>query len=330
MEARYWVAEGGKVRCQLCPHHCLIAPGSVGICGVRRNDDGHLAALTYGVVSSLHVDPMEKKPFYHMRPGEGVLSFGSLGCNLGCMHCQNYSISQARPGKDRSDAMRPEEVPAMVRRSGCRGVAWTYNEPTMWHEFASDASRLCKKDGLFSVFVSNGYIEEQPLRDLKGLVDGINIDVKGFNEDFYHKICKAKLAPVLRAVEVAHEIGMHVELTYLIIPGHNDRKEEIEAFCRWVSGVDKEMPVHFSRFHPDYKMMDVPVTPTATMEMAHLAAKEAGLSFVYLGNMRSGAEDTVCPKCGNVAIKRAYFDVVRTDLKDGKCAKCGRDLNIRM
>lgn len=324
------MAEGGKVRCQLCPHHCLIAPGSAGICGVRQNDNGRLTALTYGVVSALHVDPMEKKPFYHMRPGEGVLSFGSLGCNLGCMHCQNYSISQARPGKGRTDAMSPDEVPGMVRRSGCRGVAWTYNEPTMWHEFATDASRLCKKDGLFSVFVSNGYIEEGPLRDLKGLVDGINIDVKGFTEDFYHKTCKAKLAPVLRAVEVAHGIGMHVELTYLIIPGHNDGREEVKAFCEWVIGVDKEMPVHFSRFHPDYKMMDVPVTPTATMEMANLVAKDAGLSFVYIGNMRSGAEDTVCPQCGSVAIKRAYFDVVRMDLKDGKCAKCGRDLNIRM
>ncbi|OPY31242.1 MAG: pyruvate formate lyase-activating enzyme 1 [Methanomassiliicoccales archaeon PtaU1.Bin124] len=330
MEARYWKEEAGKVRCGLCPHHCLISDGAVGICGVRRNDSGKLTALSYGLVSSVHVDPMEKKPFYHMHPGEGVLSFGSLGCNLGCMHCQNYSISQARPGRDDTNRIAPEEVPSMVRRSACRGVAWTYNEPTMWHEFAADASKACKKEGMFSVFVSNGYIEETPLRDLKGLVDGMNIDVKGFTEDFYHKICKAKLAPVLNAVQVAHDIGMHVELTYLIIPGHNDDRGEIDRFCRWAAGVDAEMPVHFSRFHPDYKMMDVPMTPAKTMEMAHEVAKAAGLSFVYLGNMRSGAEDTICPQCGNVAIKRAYFDVVKMSLNGGRCGKCGRDLNIIM
>jgi pyruvate formate lyase activating enzyme len=327
-EARYWHREMDRVRCELCPHGCLIATGRSGICGVRQNASGRLMTLSYGMVSSIHLDPMEKKPLYHFKPGENVLSLGSVGCNLGCLHCQNFSISQANPDAPFLRNMDAEDIPRLVRESGCNGVAWTYNEPTMWHEFAVDASRSCKREGMFSVFVSNGYIQEGPLRDLKGLVDAINIDVKGFSDDFYKGVCKATLAPVLRAVEVADEIGMHVELTYLIIPGKNDGKKELEEFCKWAVAVNDEMPVHFSRFHPDYKMMDVPSTPTRTMQLAHRVGKDAGLKFVYLGNMRSEQEDTICPDCGAVVIERSNYDIKLLNYDQGRCLKCGRSLNM--
>ncbi|HSV42439.1 MAG TPA: AmmeMemoRadiSam system radical SAM enzyme [Methanomassiliicoccales archaeon] len=326
--ARYWVKEGDKVRCGLCPHSCLIAVGRRGICGVRENVQGTLEALTYGMVSSMHLDPMEKKPLYHFKPGQTVLSFGSVGCNMGCQHCQNFSISQTGPETYALRPLQPEEIPLLVKNHNCRSVAWTYNEPTIWHEFVTDASRLCKQQGMSVVFVSNGYIQEAPLRDLEGVVDAMNIDVKAFHDDFYKGICKAKFAPVVRTVEVAHEIGIHVELTYLIIPGKNDDAQELKRFCEWAQGIDPEIPVHFSRFHPDYKMTDVPATPMKTMEMAHRSAQEAGLKFIYLGNMRSSAEDTTCPDCGSTVIRRSYYDVEMVEYDNGRCRRCGRSLGI--
>ncbi len=260
-EAMYWHTKGDVVRCELCPHRCLIPRAKSGICGVRQNVQGKLMALTYGMVSSMHVDPMEKKPFYHFKPGHTVLSFGSVGCNLGCLHCQNYSISQASPGSPMLNRIEAEEVPGMVRGAGCNGVSWTYNEPTMWIEFASDASKLCKKEGMFTNFVSNGYIQEAPLCELKGVIDAMNIDVKGFTEDFY-------------------------------------------------------------------KMMDLPTTPSKTMERAHQLAKASGLKFVYVGNMRSDAESTFCPDCGSLVIRRSWFDVELVNYHHGRCGKCGRDLHM--
>jgi pyruvate formate lyase activating enzyme len=327
-EARYWHVEGDRARCELCPHRCLIPPTRSGICGVRQNVQGKLMALTYGMVSSMHVDPMEKKPFYHFKPGQTVLSLGSVGCNLGCLHCQNYSISQAAPDSPLLQRLDAAQVPDMVRRAGCGGVSWTYNEPTIWFEFASDASKLCKREGLFTNFVSNGYIQEGPLRDLQGVVDAINIDVKGFTDDFYRKVCKATLQPVLDAVMVAHEIGMHVELTYLIIPSKNDGEGQIAAFSEWVADLDDEMPVHFSRFHPDYKMMDVPPTPAKTMDRAYQVAKGSGLKFVYLDNLRSDAENTICPDCGSLVIRRSWYDVEKVNYHNGRCGKCGRELHM--
>jgi pyruvate formate lyase activating enzyme len=280
----------------------------------------------------LNVDPIEKKPLFHFHPGTEVLSFGSVGCNLGCLHCQNFSISQAKIADVHLRDMTPEEVPELCRKSTCEGVAWTYNEPTMWHEFVYDASKLCKAKGLFSVFVTNGFINEAPLKKLAEVIDAANIDVKGFRDDFYRKICKARLQPVLDSVELAHDLGVHVELTYLIITGRNDSKEEISDFCRWVAGIDVRMPVHFSRFHPDYLLSDLPSTPIKTMEMARNEAVDAGLVFVYLGNMASvDGENTKCPKCGTLAVKRLGFYTEKMEVtKDGACGKCGEPLNMIM
>lgn len=330
MRARFWDTAEGKVACHLCPHECRIAEGKTGICGVRKNIGGELLALTYGKASSMNVDPIEKKPLFHFHPGKTVLSFGSVGCNLGCLHCQNFTISQAKIEEVHLRELTPEMVPEICRKSSCEGVAWTYNEPTMWHEFVYDASKVCKEKGLFTVFVTNGFINPEPLRRLAECIDAANIDVKGFRDEFYRKICKARLQPVLDSVELAHDLGVHVELTYLIIPGRNDAQDEIGQFCRWAAGIDPRMPVHFSRFHPDYMMSDIPATPLKTMEMARDEAMAAGLSFVYLGNISKGdGENTKCPKCGSLAVRRlGFYSETVAMTKDGKCGSCGEPLNI--
>jgi len=329
-EAAFWEREDGAVRCFLCPHSCLVREGQKGICRVRGNIGGTLRALSYGKVSSVHLDPMEKKPLFHFHPGEPVLSFGGVGCNLRCLHCQNYSIAQVGLGDLELMEVPPDEVPGMCVRSGSNGVAWTYNEPTIWYEYMMDASRACKAEGLFTVSVTNGYIQEAPMRALKGVIDAVNIDVKGFTEEFYRQVCKGSLAPVLRTCEVAKEVGMHVELTYLVIPGRNDRQEEIASFCQWVRDrMGVGTPVHFSRFHPDYRMTDVPPTPRSVMDMAYKEGVAHGLEYVYVGNMATErGESTYCPRCGALLVRRYGFSAEPVGVTDRRCAKCGRETDI--
>jgi pyruvate formate lyase activating enzyme len=329
-EARFYSLEGGKVRCALCPHSCLIPEGKRGICGVREHRGGKLYALTYGLASSIHPDPIEKKPLFHFLPGTTSISFGSVGCNLSCKHCQNFSISRAGPEDVGLTRIVPGDVVEYARTSGAQSVSWTYNEPIIWHEFTTDASRAVHDAGLKTVYVTNGYIQEPPLRELQGLVDAMNIDVKAFRESFYKRVCGGSLAPVLKACEAAHGLGIHVELTYLIIPGHNDSEEELGEFSKWVSdSMASNVPVHFSAFHPDYKLTSVPRTPTNTLVKAFEMARAAGLEFVYLGNVPVGdKDDTFCPKCGAPVVRREGFFVTHKDLKGGKCGKCGAELNI--
>lgn len=329
-EASFWEVEGKAIRCQLCPHSCLIPVGRTGICRVRTNKGGRLYAMSYAKVSSIHLDPMEKKPLFHFKPGQPVLSFGGASCNLRCQHCQNFTIAQVGLGDLPLRTVPPREVPALCRANASEGVAWTYNEPTIWYEYVMDASRQCKEEGLFTVSVSNGYIQEGPLRQLKGVIDAMNIDVKGFTETFYETICNGQLAPVLGSCETAKEMGVHVELTYLIIPTKNDKPNEIEDFCQWVRdrmGVDT--PVHFSRFHPDYKMEGIPSTPRSTIETAHAIAVSKGLEYVFIGNMPSEkGENTYCPDCGQVLVRRSGYSVEVTNVVGGKCARCGRGADI--
>lgn len=329
-EAKFYSKEADKVRCRLCPHSCLIADGKRGLCGVRENRSGTLYSLIYGLASSIHPDPIEKKPLFHFYPGSTAISFGSIGCNLFCIHCQNYSISKARFGEFDLTEITPDDVVRYARSTGARSVSWTYNEPTIWHEFTTDASRAAHGSGLKTNYVTNGYIQEEPLRDLKGVIDAMNIDVKAFRESFYKKVCGGKLAPVLRTCELAVELGIHVELTYLIIPEHNDNQDEISEFSKWVvDSLGAEIPVHFSAFHPDYKLTSVPRTPSKTMAIAYDIAKKAGVEFVYLGNIYAGdRDDTYCPKCGALVVEREGFWVRSTNLKGDKCGKCGSDLNF--
>lgn len=242
-------------------------------------------------------------------------------------NCQNYNISMASLSEFGLRDMRPEEVSEMALSNGCRGIAFTYNEPTIWHEFAYDAMGLAKEKGMFTVYVTNGYIQEEPLRELSERLDAMNIDVKGFGQRFYDKICLASLQPVLDTVTLAHELGIHIELTYLIIPGENDQKEEMRKFSEWVADLDPRIPVHFTRFHPDFKMADKPPTPIPTMEMARDVGREAGLQFVYLGNVAlPHGEDTFCPKCHRLMVERRRFGVMKVEAQNGRCPNCGQDL----
>jgi pyruvate formate lyase activating enzyme len=329
-EASFYAKEGDKVRCGLCPHTCLVSDGKRGLCGVRENRLGKLYSLIYGLTSSVHPDPIEKKPFFHFLPGTTAISFSSIGCNLFCMHCQNFSISRAKIEDFDLTSITPEDVVRYAKRTDSRSVSWTYNEPTIWHEFTTVASRAAHDAGFKTNYVTNGFIQEEPLRELKGLIDAMNIDVKAFREDFYKRICGGKLAPVLKACEIAVEQGMHVEITYLIIPQHNDSEEEIGEFSKWVfDSLGPEIPIHFSAFHPDYKLVGVPRTPDRTMAMAFKLAKANRLEFVYLGNVYAGdKDDTYCPQCGTMVIEREGFWVGRTELKGNKCGKCGADLNL--
>ncbi|MBN1677821.1 MAG: AmmeMemoRadiSam system radical SAM enzyme [Candidatus Thermoplasmatota archaeon] len=329
-EASFWTREGDKVRCGLCPHRCRISAGKRGLCGVRENRNGTLYSLIFGKASSIHPDPIEKKPLYHFLPGTTAISFGSIGCNLFCLYCQNWSISKAKYGQFGLTDMTPEDVVRYAKDAGASSVSWTYNEPTIWHEFTTLASRAAHDSGLKTSYVTNGYINEEPLRDLKGVIDAMNIDVKAFSEGFYERVCGGRLAPVLRTCELAHEIGIHIELTYLVIPEHNDSDDEMSKFCAWAAEkLGKEVPVHFSAFHPDYKMTKVPKTPEKTLLKAYDLARRAGLEFVYLGNIWAGErDDTYCPKCGTKVIDREGFSVRQTRLKGDRCGKCGAPLNL--
>ena len=329
-EALMWgKGEKGKVACSLCAHRCVISPGKTGICGVRRNEGGVLKAVSYGKVSSMGPDPIEKKPLYHFLPGSRAFSFGSIGCNFRCDYCQNHSISQEYSLRGLRD-VEPEEVPGLAGSYSCQSVSWTYNEPTIWYEFTLDSSKLAKSSGLATSYVTNGYITEEALRELSPYLDAMNIDIKAFTEDFYRKRSKARLQPVLDTCVLARELGIFIELTYLVIPGQNDTADELKAFCKWVhDSLDPNVPVHFSRYHPDYKFSEAQATPIETLLMAHRTAKEAGLNFAYLGNVRHlDEENTYCPSCGELVVERLGFHVTKNFTKDGKCSQCGTDLNI--
>jgi pyruvate formate lyase activating enzyme len=332
-EARFWKSLADeKVQCMLCPHHCLIALGKHGICGVRKNENGKLFTLIYGSCSSVADDPIEKKPLYHFYPGSMVLSLGSVGCTFRCEHCQNYSISMAGLEGFPLQEIPPEDVVELIREHGCRGVAWTYNEPSIWHEYTFDSAKLVKDAGFYTVYVTNGYIEEDPLKEIAPYLDAMNIDVKAFHDEFYRKVCKAKLTPVLQTCERAVKLGIHVELTYLVIPGLNDAADELTGFCRWVNdSLGSSTPVHFSRFHPDYKMRHLSATPTEVLLSAYAKAKDAGLQYVYLGNIPHGEyENTWCPSCGSLLIERFGFSSSIKGLKAGKCIRCGAVIPLRM
>jgi len=324
-EAKFWkTISDKKVQCNLCSHNCKIDDGNYGICRVRKNEDEKLYTMIYGSVSSIAVDPIEKKPLYHFYPGSSVLSLGTVGCNFKCLHCQNYGISTAGLDYPHLREVSPEQVIELAKKQGCEGIAWTYNEPAIWHEFSFDTSKLAKQNDLYTVYVSNGYITEDPLREISPYLDAINVDIKAFHEEFYKKVCKARLEPVLECCELVKELGIHLEVTYLIIPGYNDSTEEITSFCKWViEKIGNNVPVHFSRFHPDYKMTDVKVTPMNTMLDAYDVAKKTGILFPYLGNVPNDEYDnTICPNCGNECINRQGYSIDLGGLNKNKCSNC--------
>jgi pyruvate formate lyase activating enzyme len=287
---------------------------------VRQNLDGKLSTLIYAEVSSMNVDPIEKKPLFHFYPGSNVFSLGSVSCNFKCEHCQNYDISFAEAGELGTTEVLPERSVQLALERNCRGIAWTYNEPTIWFEYTYDSAILAKEAGLYTVYVTNGYMTPQALEKIGPYLDAANVDVKGFSKKFYGGTCRARLEPVLQTCERMHETGIHLELTYLIIPGLNDDDEQLRAFCTWAAGVDCDIPIHFSRFHPDWRMLDRPATPMDTLKKARHLAMQAGLRYVYLGNVASEYENTFCPDCGAIIIERSGF---RINKRGKTCPDCG-------
>jgi pyruvate formate lyase activating enzyme len=332
--AEVWRREGDRIRCELCPWRCLIAEGHTGVCGVRRNTGGTLEALTYGLVSSLAADPIEKKPVFHYRPGTIVLSLGSVGCSMRCGHCQNWQISRAGPddGSVRSARLTPEDVVASARAQDCPGVAFTYNEPVIWAEFVRDCARLCHEAGLFTVMVTNGYITTEGLDFLGEHIDVWRVDVKGASEQAYRTLCKVPSPePVFAAAERArHHWGMHVEVVTNVVPTVNDTPEELRSIAAWIAGaLGADTPWHVTRFFPYLDFAHLDPTPIATLREARRIGTAEGLHFVFLGNVaEEGTEDTVCPACGAHAIVRKGYTIVERSTVGGACGACGRDLGI--
>jgi len=330
--AKFWKElPEGKVQCGLCPWRCTIAPGKVGVCRARRNEDGKLYSLVYGSIVSMAVDPIEKKPFYHFHPGSTAFSISVPGCNFSCSHCQNWSISQTSVEDVPCEDVPPEKVVSMAKCYGCKGISHTYTEPTIWSEYAIDVGKLAHKAGLYNSFVTNGYTTIEALEELGPHLDASNVDVKAFTDRFYRDVCHvAGIRPVLDTCEWLVEHGKHLEVTYLVIPQENDSSEEITKFCGWAAEkLGPDVPIHFSRFYPHYKMKDQHQTPVATLERAVKIAKDAGLHYVYIGNVPGHeADNTYCPKCGELLIERYGFDVTRYSLTDKHCPKCGTKINI--
>ena len=326
----YKTGPENKVTCNLCNHHCSIKPGKRGICGVRENRDGTLYSLVYGQLVAENMDPIEKKPLFHFLPGSRSYSIATVGCNFRCLHCQNYHISQyphLNEGRISGTMRTPEEVVAAAEKTGCQSISYTYVEPTIFYEFARDCSVPAHEKGIKNVFVSNGYMTPEVTRDLAPLLDGINIDVKAFTDDFYKKICKARLQPVLDNVVLMHELGVWVEVTTLLIPGLNDSSEELQEIAKFIKGVDPGIPWHVTAFYPTYKLTDRDPTPVETLQKARDIGLAEGLRFVYEGNVPGlGGENTYCPACGAEIISRYGFSISNVRVDQGKCSQCGEGI----
>lgn len=327
----YQPAGDTTVKCNLCSHRCTIQDEKRGICGVRENREGKLYSLVYGMLVAESVDPIEKKPLFHFLPGSYSYSISTVGCNFRCLHCQNYHISQyphTHNGQISGTARTPEDVVGGAERSGCLSISYTYVEPTIFYEFARDCAVLAHQRGIKNVFVSNGYMTPEVTRDLAPLLDGINIDVKAFTDDFYRKVCKARLQPVLDNVRLMHELGVWVEVTTLVIPGWNDSDEELREIARFIQGIDPGIPWHVTGFYPTYRMTDRGATRGETLKRARQIGVAEGLLYVFEGNIPGhGGENTYCPSCKEEIITRFGFSISRMRVEDGKCATCGESVH---
>lgn len=327
-EAMFYEKLDGDVRCGLCNQFCRIRSGKRGICGVRENQDGVLETLVYGkLIIAMHVDPIEKKPLYHFLPGHLSYSIATVGCNFRCLHCQNADISQMPAERDTipGSYVEPETVVAEALDAGCRSVAYTYTEPTVFFEYALDVARLASESGLKNVFVSNGYMSEEAVRTIEPYLDGINIDLKG-DDNFYKKVCGARLEPVKKNIELIWNLGIWVEVTTLLIPGYNDSDSQLKETAEFLAGVSPEIPWHVTAFYPTYKLRDAPPTSAETLRRAIRIGREAGISYVYGGNIPGEDENTICPRCGQVLVERSAFRIVKNNITGGKCPHCDRSI----
>jgi len=329
--AQYWHRlDDGRLQCDLCPRDCKLHEGQRGVCFVRGMADGQMVLTTYGRSSSFCIDPIEKKPLNHFYPGSSVFSFGTAGCNLACKFCQNWDISKSRDMDRLMDQASPAAIAQAAKAHGSRSVAFTYNDPVIFYEYALDTADACHALGIQTVAVTAGYIHAAPRKEFFNRMDAANIDLKGFTDDFYLKLTGAHLQPVLDTMAyVHHNTDCWLEITTLLIPGHNDSDEEIRALCAWVAReLGPEVPLHFTAFHPDWKMPDVPPTPPATLMRARRIALDAGLHFVYTGNVHDPEGGTsYCPSCQHAVIVRDWYDICHYDLTSrGTCPHCGTSI----
>lgn len=317
-----------NVQCELCPKACIIKPGQSGDCRVRINIDGVLRTVVYGFPCSIHIDRIEKKPLFHFLPGTNIFSLATVGCNLHCKNCQNWEISQCNPEDSEAFMLGPDKVIAFTQRYQCPSVAYTYTEPVVYYEYTLETAKLAKKKNIRNVLVTAGYINEEPWRRLLEFIDAANIDLKAINDDFYRRVCSATLKPVQNALVVAKASGIHIEVTNLIIPTLNDKPEEIRLLARWLKeNLGSDTPLHFSGFSPRYQMVHLPPTSLKTLETARRIAISEGMSYVYIGNVKSKeGENTYCPGCGKLLIERSIFTVLRNEIKDGDCPACGKKI----
>jgi len=315
----------GIIRCLLCPKECLIKEGRVGFCRARKNIDGKLYSLIYDKVSSYGLDPIEKKPLYHFMPGTLVLSLGTVGCNFSCPFCQNWTISQGTVENVPVEELSPERAVQLALENNSPGIAYTYSEPLIWYEYVLDTARLARKNNLKNILVTNGFINEEPLLQLVPFIDALNIDLKSFQNSFYQKYCQGSLPPVLRTIEITHSCS-HIELTNLLIPGLNDSEEELKKMVDWISSLSEDIPLHFSRYFPGYKM-EIEATPISTLYKARDIAQKK-LKYVYLGNIwDEEANSTYCGNCKRLLIRRTGYKIINLGLdKNGKCKYCGEQV----
>ncbi|MEK6680650.1 MAG: AmmeMemoRadiSam system radical SAM enzyme [Nitrospirota bacterium] len=322
----YEKIEDRKVRCNLCNHRCIILPSKRGICGVRENQEGALYTLVYEKVVAANIDPIEKKPFFNFYPGTRSYSIATAGCNFRCLHCQNYNISQMPKDHDgmiAGESVKTEAIVAMAEKTKCRSISYTYTEPTIFFEYAYDTAVLASKKGIKNVFVTNGYMTKEALTLIKPYLDAANVDLKFFDEKTHQKICGAKRNPVLETIKLMHELGIWVEVTTLIIPTLNDSDEELRQIAQFVYSVGPEIPWHVSAFYPTYKLTDLPSTPAATLKKARKIGFDAGLRYVYTGNIPGDeGEDTFCYNCKTLLIDRHGYEILKYNIKEGRCPKC--------
>ena len=325
-EARWWEpAASGRLHCYLCPRHCQIGEGQAGFCFIRVNQGGRLYSLGYAQPAAIQIDPIEKKPLNHFLPGTRIFSMGTAGCNMGCFFCQNWDISKSRSDQVHSSHVPPQDVPLLALRYGCPSVAFTYNEPTIWGEYVIDIAREAHALGLKTVMVTNGYITREAFHDIYDHIDAANVDLKAFTENFYGRITLTHLQPVLDTLLwLKRETPVWFEITNLMIPTLNDNADETRRLADWIlENLGPDVPLHFTAFHPDFKLRDKPRTPPETLHRARRVALEAGLHYVYEGNIFSDGSHTSCPACKALLIRRSWHDVLENRLRDGACPKCG-------
>jgi len=317
----YKILQEDKVKCELCPHKCEIVPGKRGICRVRENKKGILYSLNFQRIIAAHIDPIEKKPLFHFYPGSNSYSIAAIGCNFHCLHCQNWTISQVKGDIVRGEKISPENIVQDALNNNCISISYTYTEPTIYYETAYEVSKIAREKGLKNIFVTNGYISTEALKYIAPYLDAANIDLKAMSEEFYRDVCGARLQPVLDSIRLYYRLGIWIEITTLIIPGYNDNIDELKQIAAFIADIDEGIPWHVTAFYPTYRLNNVTSTPLSTLERAYKIGKEEGLKYVYQGNTGQG-ENTYCPSCGQLLIKREFFSV-QSQIENDKCPYCG-------